>query len=116
MKRNVHCTTIEINLKFYFTTTENKEKASDEKERKSRGWFESRQGSDDDNHISFINIISDGNLKGNSVMSVLLFQGNQFTGYGLCWYAESLLFRRTYFIARRAETILYMRTDSGDGK
>lgn len=28
----------------------------------------------------FINIISDGNLKGNSVMSVLLFQGNQFTG------------------------------------
>lgn len=79
MKRNVQQSKLIKN--FILQPREIKRKRYRKKtQRKCRGWHESRQGCDDDNHISFINIRSDGNLKGNSVMSVLLFQGNQLTG------------------------------------
>lgn len=69
------------------------------------GW----QGCDDDNHISFINIISDGNLKGNSVMSVLLFQGNQFTGTVYVWYTLNLNFFVVHILSLEEQKPFYER-------
>lgn len=47
------CTTIEINLKFYFTTTENKEKASDKKYKEE---------------------IENGKNRGKDVMMIIIFR------------------------------------------